>query len=500
MPVAIREAPAVSRQPTKFPRAALAAALGLAALALRLVHLGSKSLWLDETYRIYLASMGWHDFLRAVVRPFGTNSVVYHFVLRYWLLLGSSEAAVRALSVVFGLATVAGVYKLGIELFDYPTALLAAALAATNALLIRYSQEVCAYTLAALLAVLSSLYLFRALKDDKRGNWLRYALTAILMLYCHVLSMLVVVAHALAVVLARKRALTTRTVLAFLAVAAAFVPLAWSIVAVPPHPLVWLTPPGLRDLEEALADFAGPLGYLFVFFALFSVKYAWREQMTVNSRAWRYMFLLSWAAVPPALLFLLSQWKPLFLSRYLVPSVPPLLLLVAAVVRQLKSRRLIVFLVVAMLAVSVRNSIIYLQARTDFRESYDWRDATAYLANQARPGDAVVFYFHHERFPFQYYRDRLGANAFPAQVFPAGSNEALLEESYPIAGPADIPAFVSSRRIWLVYSDALAATKYGSSGALRDFRGRLAHRLPLLSEQHFGYIHLTLFASPGARP
>ncbi|HSB74734.1 MAG TPA: glycosyltransferase family 39 protein, partial [Terriglobales bacterium] len=424
-------------------------------------------------------------------------SVAYHLVLRYWLLLGGSEAVVRSFSVIVALATIVALYKLGRELFDGPTAVLAAVFAASNPFLVRYSQEVCAYTPAALLAVLASLYLLRALKKDSGGNWAGYAVSAILMLYCHVLTVLVVVAHGLAAALARERRLTTRMILAFLAIAAAFIPLAWCIIAVPPHPRVWLTSPGIHELEGTLADFVGPLGYLFLLFAMVSIGYSAREKMTVESRGWRYMFLLSWALLPPVLLFVLSQWKPLFLSRYLVPSVPPLLLLVAALVRQLKPRRLAILCGVLIVAFSVRSSVIYLRQRSDPRESYDWRDATSYMVQQVQPGDAVVFYYHHERFPFQYYRERLAPEGIAAQVFPQGSNEEVLEEAFPIEN-RNHPSFAAAsyRRIWLVYSDALAATEYAPYQDLMAFRRQLTEKFQASTERHFGYIHLTLFAGP----
>ena len=489
----------ITHKGPKLQPTAWAGVIVVSALVFRLIRLGNKSFWLDETYRVYLAGMNWHDFLRAVVRPFGANSVAFHLILRYWLMLGRSEATIRGLSVVFGVGIVLALYNLGAELFDKPTGLIAAALAATNPFLIQYSQEVCAYTLAGLLAVLASRHLLRALKDDSPKNWLAYTLTATVMVYCHVLSFMVVAAHAVAVLLARKGRIGPRAVASLATVGSAFALLACCIAFVPPHARVWLSRPGIHELELLLGDLGGPrgmlLGLFLLLFAVLTFKHACRGPMAVGTPNWHFALLLLWSLLPPILLFVISQWKPLFLNRYLLPSLPALLLLVAASVMRLNHVRLRVLCAGAMLLLSIGGSLSYLQQRSDSAHTDDWRDATAYLAQQVRSGDVVVFYYHHERLPFQYYRERFSPQGFAAQVIPTGSNEALLEDPDPIESDASaVTAAKSYRRVWLVYSGALAATKYGSLSDLRRFYRKLAHSFQTSSEVDFGNIRVTLFA------
>ncbi|HEU5335876.1 MAG TPA: glycosyltransferase family 39 protein, partial [Terriglobales bacterium] len=263
-----------------------------AAAALRSINLGSKSIWLDEAYRIYLARMPWHDFLQAVRHPFGANSVAYHLLLRYWLFLGSSEAAIRSLSIVFGVAIVLAIYKLGKELFDWQTGLIAAALAASNALLIRYSQEICAYTPATLLAVICSLYLWRAVKHNRRGDWIRYVIAATLMLYCHVLSIFVVAAQAGAAVFTRRRKLPLGNVISLAMIGAAFVPLAWCIAFGLPRPHAWTAAPGIRDLLHFVTALGGPdgllLSTLLLLLMALGLYYSGDGSLGLEDRGWRY--------------------------------------------------------------------------------------------------------------------------------------------------------------------------------------------------------------------
>ena len=473
----------------------------LVATFLRLTNLGTKSLWLDESYHIYESSLNWHDLLQSIHHPFGAYSLSYHLFLRYWLLLGNSEAAMRGLSVLFGVVTVLAVWRLGAELFDSPTGLIAAALVSSNALLIQYSQEICAYTLTVLLAVLSSLYFFRALQNGDRGNWAGYTVTSILMLYSHVLSILVVAAHVVALFVCRRWMLGRRAVVSLAAIGAGFVLLAWCLLFAPPLPRIWLPRPTLHNLQAFVFDVGGPngllLGCFFVFFALLSLGYMVGQERTPDGRAWRYLFLLLWAFLPPLLLFALSQWKPLFISRYLLPSVSALLLLVAAVVRHLKRRWLAAVCVAAMLLLSIRNSTVYLQHRSYVEDTDDWRDATAYLVPQVGKGDVVVLFAHHERFPFQYYRDRYASHGFAAQVVPAGSDEEVLEESRPIEGQSFASTGANSYdRVWLMYERIWLAPGYAPDAGLRRFRELLAGKFQTTSERHFGNIELILYARP----
>jgi mannosyltransferase len=443
---------------------------------------------LDESFRVYLARMTPHDFLIGLLHPFGANSAAYHLLLRYWLLLGSSETVLRGLSVIFGVATVAAVWKLGSELFDQETGFMAAALAACNALLIRYSQEICAYTLGTLLAVLSSLYLCRAIQRNRRAEWAGYVVTAVFMLYCHVLTILVVAAQASAFLLSRHR-WSSRGLLSFSVVATAFAPLGWCIAFAPPRPAIWLAKPGFRDVLGFLGDMGGPRGLLLgvIFLALALVGIAYGVRNRISEPAWRYLFVGLWALLPPALLFLLSQWQPLFIPRYLLGSIPALLLLAAATVRRLEQKFLRIVCVAIVLLLSLRGTALYLRHRSDFQKSDDWRHATAYLVQQVRPSDTIVFLYPYERFPFQYYRDKFAPQGIPGRIFPAGSDEAVLENPYPSESDA-YAAAAASQRVWLI-------TEYTPNPKFQSLQEALERRFHNSGEQHFGYIRLILFSN-----
>src|SRR5512140_1499058 len=80
-------------------------AIILLALALRMWHLGARSLWMDEGCSVGFSRMQWPAFLHLLnVRE--VNMVLYYLFLRGWLHLGNSEVFLRIPSVVFGTSAV----------------------------------------------------------------------------------------------------------------------------------------------------------------------------------------------------------------------------------------------------------------------------------------------------------------------------------------------------------------------------------------------------------
>src|SRR5215510_6531075 len=92
---------------------------GIVSLAavLRLLHLGSKSLWVDECASLDFAQQPWSQFWRTMWNG-EANMLTYYLFLRLWIHIGSSEFVVRALSVIPAVATVWMVYLLGRRLFS----------------------------------------------------------------------------------------------------------------------------------------------------------------------------------------------------------------------------------------------------------------------------------------------------------------------------------------------------------------------------------------------
>ncbi|MCE6949511.1 hypothetical protein LAZ29_00910 [Cereibacter sphaeroides] len=83
----------------------LVAVAFLVGVTLRLNHLGSASLWLDETYSAWFSSRDWHYLWHEVPR-FETHPSFYYSVLKLWRVFGDDEFTLRLLSTLINLATI----------------------------------------------------------------------------------------------------------------------------------------------------------------------------------------------------------------------------------------------------------------------------------------------------------------------------------------------------------------------------------------------------------
>src|SRR4051812_7078505 len=124
--------------------------LALAAL-LRLVGLGSRSLWLDEgaEYDVIHGSLG-HLFERVADRE-STPPLSYLYEWAWTKAIGTSEFALRLPFALLGIALVVVMYAAARSLAGRRAGLIAAALAACNPMLVWHAQDARAYTLLALL-------------------------------------------------------------------------------------------------------------------------------------------------------------------------------------------------------------------------------------------------------------------------------------------------------------------------------------------------------------
>ncbi|MEO1396861.1 MAG: glycosyltransferase family 39 protein [Cyanobacteria bacterium J06634_5] len=161
------------------------------------------------------------DLLR-VLSQSPEHTPLYFILVRFWAELWStSAAAMRSLSVVFGVLTLPAMYGLGRSLMtvrsgtgsgtgsetDFETVTgtgvgeFAMGLLAISPFFIAYSQEARPYSLWTLLLLLTSQWLLRSLQSNRWQSWLLYSLCLGLTFYTSLLTALLVVGQGVAVLL-----------------------------------------------------------------------------------------------------------------------------------------------------------------------------------------------------------------------------------------------------------------------------------------------------------
>ncbi len=318
-----------------------------ASVVVRLQALTSKPFWFDECFSVEVARISWSNFLHLLWWR-EANMSLYYVLLRMWLVFAHSEFFIRSLSVVIAAATVPAIYWLARLLYDRRVGLIAATLLTFNAYSVRYAQEARSYALFLLLATLSSGFLVAWIREPSRRNQISYIVVSILAVYAHFYALLLLAAHWLALRLmgqrAEQRDLDRSAELwrAWKIIGIAVLPLLIFVAKTGAGPIKWIQRPGLRDLLEFWEHVAGssswPLPVIYAVACGFAVAPLGKHLSTRGRdwEKWRVQFLLVWLLFPVVLTIVLSFARPVFLARYMIFCLPPLLILVAAGLARLR--------------------------------------------------------------------------------------------------------------------------------------------------------------------
>ena len=486
--------------------------ISVISFSLRWVWLGEKSLWIDEIWSIGISRMPWHAFLWVVGNQ-DPNTSLYYILLHFWTLFGNGVLMVRALSVVFAVATVPALYALGNRLFGKTEGLIASALLAVNAFHIQWSQEARGYSLVVLLVTLSSLLFAVCMERPSRKNWVLYVVVSVLAIYAHLYAVLVLESHLLSLIVFPRRKLPWKGLVGAAGVIGAFtVPLVilFSTRAKDPFvPLGWLPKATFHAVYDAFyslagnAEFPGSHGGKSILIAYFTVCLIavlsgmgeWHSSEG-SIRLWRLGLLLSWLCVPIASLLAISIVQPMMMSRYLLICVPAITLLAARGIQSIPPRWMSGLVFVAVVALAAQRLPQYFQGRIGFLE---WKSVTDRVLAQARPGDAILFYVAPGRLLFDYYREKYhgGTDGHLDIVYPQFTDEsekydpATLDYFPPMS--SDFLGSVAARhsRVWLViYHDHFDVTRKGS----QRIEEGLAARLPKVQESRIDGVKLFLYS------
>lgn len=141
------------------------ASLSCAGAALRVVHLGARSLWLDEAVTYWIANGSLAEILQENAQHSG--GLLFVLALRIIVEFSSSEQALRGLACAAGIAAIPAVYVLCRLFVSSRWAYLAPILVAVAPTQVHYSQEVREYSMAFLVAVLILIAFVRVLRENK---------------------------------------------------------------------------------------------------------------------------------------------------------------------------------------------------------------------------------------------------------------------------------------------------------------------------------------------
>ncbi len=145
----------------------LVIAITLLGFFLRALQLNIKSMWLDETFSVWMASQSVPDMLQWVVK-IDQHPPLYYLLLHYWVnAFGDTPYYARLLSALFGAGAIPIIYLIGKRLGSVMVGLAAAVFLAASTLNIYVSQETRMYALLTFNAAVAIYALVRLLTDPR---------------------------------------------------------------------------------------------------------------------------------------------------------------------------------------------------------------------------------------------------------------------------------------------------------------------------------------------
>ena len=380
----------------------LLTAVTICGAVLRLWHLGAKSFWVDEASSAVIAAAPWHDFWH-VIQAAELNMLPYYVLLRMWMHFGSSEAWLRLLSALFGIATIPAVYRLASRLFNRRVGLLSASLLAVHPGHMRFSQEARSYSMAVLLLTVFALLLLRALCYPKRLNWAACTVVASVAAYTHFFAVLACVAQVIGVGVRPARQHLRAAAIPVLACGLLMGPIGLFALNHDVGQLSGVMRPQFHHLLRVIFLLTGN-GPRFALYVLLWGVAVWQGfrmnrdmQGSESAVSSSYSFLLAWLFLPLSFTVVLSFWKAALLPRYLLVSLPAAVILGAAGAVHLP-RQFRAVIVVLLIAFSLKSVVSYYHG-----SKHGWRSAIQYVLSHSRSGDAITIMPTNNGAVFEYY-------------------------------------------------------------------------------------------------
>jgi len=184
------------------PGRSAVALITLAAFAIRIFGVNSRSLWDDELAEAVIAQLPWTAFFEGVRSHAAAAPLDYVGVKATTAVFGTSTTATRMWAVVCGTTAVAAMGWAAWEVYrSRVIAAVCAALLAVAPFHVAYSQEARFYALASLATLVVVGLFVRAARSSRARDWVLLGIAGAAAIYTHYFAAILVVAAAFALVL-----------------------------------------------------------------------------------------------------------------------------------------------------------------------------------------------------------------------------------------------------------------------------------------------------------
>jgi mannosyltransferase len=438
-----------------------AIALILLGFALRIFLLGEQELRGDEAFSYLFARQPVNQIIPTLLSEGDPHSPLHYLLLHGWMrLAGSTEFAMRYISLIPSLLLVPLMMRLGAELWDKRLGLIAAGLFTISQSLIWLAQDTRnQYTLALFFGAISTVVLIRAsrnkwstLKKQDWSLWTLYIVSTALTVYSHYYGIFPLIAHGLYLWFSPgKRPYLPVWLISSFAAGLLFLP--WTLVSwrglvgagqlsdpAQPELAHYLTVVGLEMVTgPAFSSWIGRWLFLIcVFLSIYGSLY-----LAKRAPGWNAL-LVSWLLITALGVYLVQFQRATFNPFYISIASPAWWLLLSSGLYALWQKqdlwRLAAPIGLSAIIVTSGIALFNYYTKPEYRRSIGYRDIAAHLEAEAKPDDVFVAHFPDPSLDY-YLRDL----PLPRRMIPVRMNAPANETEHSLAELA-----ATFERIWFV--------------------------------------------------
>ena len=448
-------------------RLLLPAILVLAAF-LRIYRLGSYDLWFDEVLCVFQKA-DLNNIINGKILD--SNPPLYFLILHFFTPFKTSEFTLRIPSAIFGVLTVFAIYKFSKRFFNEKAALISSFLLAISPFHIYYSQEVKMYSMFILFSLLSLYFLTLAITETKESKnlwWAGFVITNALSLYTHYYGIMLILVETMIFlfylifnVLAKE--ITNKWLISNVIIFVIFLP--WVPIMLREHlsktsgfVTTWIPKPGLETFfytfKNFSVGFSSPRWNYLLASLVFGLCFI-LGLIELYKRKEFFLIITSYFFIPPVILFLLSQYRPVYLDRYISFIIPIFCVILASGISRFKIFPISIFLILISAFsyfgyINLYETIPYLHQAPGEHVRIPIKSAVQFIEENLEQGDIIGHSCRSTLLSFEYYsrrkQDFLAVEDF--EKYPQSSawnHSSLLPELVP-------DSVMGAKRIWLVLS------------------------------------------------
>ncbi|MBN1551209.1 glycosyltransferase family 39 protein [bacterium] len=437
----------------------------LIAFLIRIYKLGAYSMWLDEVDCIYA----------------GIKNIPYHPPLflkltLLWLPLGTTDFSLRLLPVLISLIGIVVFWNLARKFCGKYTAAVSAILFATSPPLVYYSREFRMYILLAVLALISWDRFFDYMEKGGTIRLLQYSLSTALVFYTHHFGFYFAVGQAVSGVFFGLNKQSLRRLFSGLFLAGLlytpWILKLWFLIRrftgsqYWAESITWKTP--FYSWRFFTAGYEPPpwlqwsLGILIALLTIYTLIHCKEKRC--------HLFILGNTIIPVIAAFIVSAIMPasMFVPRYAIFAIPPVLLAVSWAITSNK-KHLLSATILATILIFHGIALTYHYTNTfaggilrEVRPRKEYRQAATYIADHYQQDDGIFTTCESGSLPVWYYLTFRRGLPHSYQVDLDGAYRKHLEpkynmpeliEMYPFVDLVDIKTLTGNfNRIWLFES------------------------------------------------